>query len=262
MKRCLLTLVLTVFLCGVLLAQTVDSYRVDRLGSGFWRIQAIKGTASTAYLVEGTREALLIDACSGQEGLADVVRQLAGSKPVTVALTHGHFDHSGGVKYFPKVHLHPADADLLPAGSPVERPSLGEGTVFDLGDKKLEVVGIPGHTPGSVAFLDRAGRYIMTGDGIGSTMVWMQISKLPLAVYLQSVKKLEDMAGGIDELYVGHHEQETTKLTRQYITDMRLVTEKVLAGSTETTPYEMGSRSGRQAVYGSARLVFNPDRLR
>ena len=42
----------------------------------------------------------------------------------------------------------------------------------------------------------------------------------------------------------------------------RTVTEKVLEGGIETAPYEMGARSGRQAVYGSAKLVFNPDRLR
>jgi hypothetical protein len=84
----------------------------------------------------------------------------------------------------------------------------------------------------------------------------------PLTTYLQSVKRLEALKDGIDELYVGHHEQEKVKLTRQYITDMRIVTEKVLDGTAETSPYEMGSRGGRQAKYGSALLVFNPDRLR
>jgi hypothetical protein len=102
----------------------------------------------------------------------------------------------------------------------------------------------------------------MTGDGIGSSMVWMQISPLPLTVYLESVRKLEAMKAAFDDLYVGHHEQELVKLTPQYVTDMRTVTEKVLDGSIESAPYEMGARSGRQAVYGSARLVFNPDRLR
>jgi len=61
---------------------------------------------------------------------------------------------------------------------------------------------------------------------------------------------------------VGHHEQEKVKLTPQYITDMRIVTEKVLDGTIETSPYPMGNRGGMQARYGSALLVFNPDRLR
>ncbi len=243
--------------------QAAENYRVDGLGKGLWRIQAIKGTLSTAYIIEGDSRVLVIDACTGQEGFKEIVQQLAGSKPVTLALTHGHGDHSGGAKYFPQVYVHPADAASLPASLATGRRDLAEGTVFDLGGRKVEVIVIAGHTPGSVAFFDRAGRYMITGDGIGSTMVWMQIgSSLPLTAYLASVRKLEAMKDAIDELYVGHHEQEVMKLTRQYITDMRIVTEKVLDGSIETSPYEMGSRSGRQARYGSATLVFNPDRLR
>jgi hydroxyacylglutathione hydrolase len=257
-----LAVLVSLLACAELSAEPADNYRVDVLGKGLWRIQAITGTASTAYLVEGTREALLIDTCTGQEGLKAAVAGLVGAKPVTVALTHGHFDHSGGIKYFPEVRVHLADRGLLPKDAATTLRDLEDGAVLDLGGKKIEVIGIPGHTPGSVVFLDRAGRYAMTGDGIGSTMVWMQISNLPLTVYLASVKKLEAMKDAIDDLYVGHHEQELVKLTRQYITDMRIVTEKVLDGSAETSPYEMGTRSGRQATFGSARLVFNPDRLR
>ncbi len=242
----------------------LENYRVDPLGKGLWRIQAIKGTLSTAYLVEGSERALVIDSCTGQEGLKEIVQQLVGGKPVALALTHGHGDHSGGTKYFAEVYVHPGDASMLPANAAgVKRLDLADGMKIDLGGRTIEVVGIAGHTPGSVAFFDRAGRYIMTGDGIGSTMVWMQIQGcLPLAAYLEAVKKLEAMKEGIDELFVGHHEQETVKLTREYITDMRVVTERVLAGAIESSPYEMGAFSGRQARYGSARLVFNPDRLR
>jgi hydroxyacylglutathione hydrolase len=262
MKRAL-TLLALLAACAAVGAQPAENYRVDPLGKGLWRIQAITGTLSTAYLVEGAREAILVDSCTGQEGLRAVVEKLVGHKPVSVALTHGHGDHSGGVKYFSEVRLHEGDVPLLPKDAGAVRRFLKDGDVIDLGGRRLEVVTIPGHTAGSVAFFDRAGRYIMTGDGIGSSMVWMQISSsLPLAAYLESVKKLEAMKSGIDELYVGHHEQEAVKLTTAYITDMRTVTEKVLAGAIETTPYEMGTRSGRQATLGSARLVFNPDRLR
>ena len=243
-------------------AQLQENYRVDLLGTGFWRIQAIQGTLSTVYLIEGDKEALVIDACTGQEGLKEIVQQLIGTKPYKLALTHGHFDHSGGMKFFDEVYLHIADTSLLPKGVNTKRHYIGEGYVFDLGGQKIEVLSIPGHTPGSVAFYNRAGRYILTGDGIGSTSVWAHISNDPLTVYLASVKRLEAMKGDIDELYVGHHEQEKVKLTTQYITDMRIAAEKVLDGTIETKPYESSFRNGQQATYGSATLIFNPERLR
>jgi glycerophosphoryl diester phosphodiesterase len=244
-----------------LIAQPDLNYRVDTLDKGFWRIQAVKGTLSTVYLIEGTREALVIDACSGQQDLQEIVQQLIGNKPVKLALTHGHFDHSGGMKFFPEVYVHKADTFLLPKGSNSVLHFIDEGDVFDLGGQRIEVIAIPGHTPGSVVFFNRNARYLLTGDGIGSSMVWMQISSLPLTVYLASVKKLEAMRNDIDSLYVGHHEREAVRLTPQYITDMRIVTEKVLSGNIETSGYKMGNRSGRQAVYNSATLVYNPARL-
>lgn len=262
MKKTLLSILLFALLISRIFAQLSENYRVDVLGKGLWRIQAIKGTLSTAYLIEGSKEAILIDACTGQEGLKEVVSELIGKKPCKLALTHGHGDHSGGMKYFPEVYLHAADTGLLPKGLKTIRHYISEGYIFDLGDQKLEVISIPGHSPGSVVFFNRAARYMFTGDGIGSSMVWAQISKDPLTVYLASVKKLEAMKSEVDELYVGHHEQEKVKLTPQYITDMRIVTEKILDGSIETSRYEMGARSGMQATYGSARVIYNPDNLR
>ena len=151
------------------------------------------GTLSTVYLIEGSKSALVIDACTGQEGLKEIVDDLIGTKPVKLALTHGHFDHSGGMKYFPEVYVHESDTGLLPKALSTVRHYIGEGYVFDLGDKKIEVISIPGHTPGSVAFFNRAERYMLTGDAIGSTMVWAQISTDPLTVLLGSLRRLEEM---------------------------------------------------------------------
>lgn len=262
MKKSLVTLLFLLLLIAGLTAQVSENYRVDVLGKGLWRIQAIKGTLSTAYLIEGSKEALLIDACTGQEGLKEIVFGLVGNKPTNLALTHGHGDHSGGMKYFDKVYLHVADTGLLQKGVKALRHYISDGYVFDLGDVKLEIISIPGHSPGSVVFFNRTARYMMTGDGIGSGMVWAQISNNPLVVYLASVRKLETMKSEVDDIYVGHHEQEKDRLTPQYITDMRIVTEKVLDGSIETSRYEMGARSGMQATYGSARVIFNPGNLR
>jgi glyoxylase-like metal-dependent hydrolase (beta-lactamase superfamily II) len=41
---------------------------------------------------------------------------------------------------------------------------LGEGDLVDLGDRVFEVLHVPGHTAGSVAFWDPAGGLLFTGD--------------------------------------------------------------------------------------------------
>lgn len=250
-----------VFCCYTLSAANTGNYKTEKLGDRFWRVQAVQGTLSTVYVLEGNTSAIVIDACTGQEGLKEIVDSLVGTKPVKLALTHGHFDHSGGMKYFREVYVHQADTALLPKGVATKLIFMKDGDVFDLGNRKLEVISIPGHTPGSVVFFNRAERFMLTGDGIGSTSVWAQISTDPLTVLLASLRKLEAMKPLIDAIYVGHHEQEKVKLTPDYITDMRIVTEKVLAGTIPTSRYEMGARSGQQATYGAATLVFNPANL-
>ena len=66
-----------------------------------------------AFLVEGEEKAALIDTGCGIGHLADTVRELT-DKPLIILVTHGHFDHDGGVKQFPgvPVYLHSADGQL------------------------------------------------------------------------------------------------------------------------------------------------------
>ena len=63
-----------------------------------------------AFLVEGEERAALIDTGTGIGNLHEVVRELT-DKPLVILITHGHFDHDGGVKQFPDVpiYLHPED---------------------------------------------------------------------------------------------------------------------------------------------------------
>ena len=63
---------------------------------------------TTMYLVEGDTAALLIDTGTKCRDLDKIAAKLT-DKPLRVALTHCHYDHSGGVHYFPEVYMHPAD---------------------------------------------------------------------------------------------------------------------------------------------------------
>ena len=56
------------------------------------------------YLVEGEGRALLIDAGCGVGNIAAYVGTLT-ALPLTVVLTHGHYDHCGGMYRFDEVYL-------------------------------------------------------------------------------------------------------------------------------------------------------------
>lgn len=64
-----------------------------------------------SYLACGTKRAALIDTGCGIAGLRDYVASLT-ALPMTVLMTHGHFDHAGGVGEFDEVYLASEDMEL------------------------------------------------------------------------------------------------------------------------------------------------------
>ena len=78
-----------------------------------------------------------------------------------ILLTHGHFDHVGGVKALAQatgcpVYLCREDLAMPPdmtAGELYYTHTYGEGDVLELSGLTLRVMHTPGHTPGSVCLL-------------------------------------------------------------------------------------------------------------
>lgn len=78
-----------------------------------------------------------------------------------ILLTHGHFDHVGGVRQLAAdtgcdVYLCAEDLTLpsqLTAGSLYYTKTYGDGTVLRLAGLEISVLATPGHTPGSVCLL-------------------------------------------------------------------------------------------------------------
>ena len=141
------------------------------------------------YIVwlSGRRDALVIDPGDEGEKILEGMGAM-GVAPGAVLLTHGHFDHTGGLTAFSGApfYLHPDDLPMLndPAlnagfmtGDSRPRPDgalpLTEGETMSLCGMSVRVLHTPGHTPGSVCFLveDQA---LFTGDtlferGVGRT---------------------------------------------------------------------------------------------
>jgi glyoxylase-like metal-dependent hydrolase (beta-lactamase superfamily II) len=121
----------------------------------------------------GRTDALVIDPGLEPELILDFLRQ-EGLTPALVLNTHGHADHIGGnaalKQAFPEAPLligvneehllGNAMANLsAPFGMPITSPPadrlLREGDVVEAAGIRLEVLDVPGHSPGHVVFVYR-----------------------------------------------------------------------------------------------------------
>ena len=123
-----------------------------------------------SYLVASEGKAVVIDALRHLEPYLALARSI-GVTIEAVMDTHCHADHiSGGKSLAARIgasyYLHPYDGihplDLLPLTIPYE--FLRGGQKFAVARRTLEVLHIPGHTLGMVAF--RLDDYLFAGDSI------------------------------------------------------------------------------------------------
>jgi hydroxyacylglutathione hydrolase len=261
-------------------------FTARKVAEGVWCID--DHGSDNMYLVEGARQALLIDTGLGVAKLADFVKTLT-SLPAVVVNTHGHPDHGGGNFLFPSVHAHPLDFDAIKAvgtkesrqrtlermmrGAPApdmisveeaarmpaaELVPVKDGQVFDLGGRKLEVIEQPGHTPGEIVLLDAANRLLFTGDN-DNVLVWLFLPTCrPLEVYLQSLEKLKRRDGEFDTILPGHG----TPLPKSFLADQIACVESILDGSCKGEPYQSFAGNGLVCKHGSATVAFDPGNLR
>jgi glyoxylase-like metal-dependent hydrolase (beta-lactamase superfamily II) len=146
------------------------------------------------WLIEGPEKAFLIDTGFGIGDLPGLLKEIIGDKPVIVSNTHSHFDHAYGNFWFDKVYCHEYEAPLLTSKMnphiwdylfdengrgrwcdfdkedlvpfrEYEICGVPGGFKFNLGGNyEIELVFLPGHSPGHAAFLDRQNRILFAGD--------------------------------------------------------------------------------------------------
>ncbi|MDW7649987.1 MAG: MBL fold metallo-hydrolase [Bacillota bacterium] len=133
---------------------------------------------TNTYILAHQNEAIVIDPAS--EEINHFLRR-ENLKPVTILLTHGHFDHIAELATlhveYPgvKILIHPGDAEMLSdpeknlsvyfnqiISADVPWEPLQDGDLLLFGTIEIEVIATPGHSPGSVCF--HTGNLLFTGD--------------------------------------------------------------------------------------------------
>ncbi len=149
-----------------------------------------------SYLLLGAGQALLIDTGLGIGNIREVVDGIT-DLPVKVVTTHVHWDHIGGHRFFNDIAVHGGDLEWLRSGLPlsmesikaglmkepfaIEPPAdfdlktyrvytgepariLTEGDFMDIGNRKINAIHTPGHSPGHICLYESDRGYIYTGD--------------------------------------------------------------------------------------------------
>lgn len=74
----------------------------------------------------------------------------------------------------------------------VTRP-LSDGDVIDLGDRRLRVVHLPGHTPGSIALLDEELHWLYSGDVVYDGELLDELRGADIPAYVGSMRRLLEL---------------------------------------------------------------------
>lgn len=196
-----------------------------------------------SYLVVGRDRAALVDTGMGIGELKKLVEEFT-RLPLMVVNTHSHYDHIAQNYLFENVAIFDAPSARQAAkngcSSEVMLPLLEKGLVWkslpvdfdsahyhvppftvtrwlndsdlnDLGDRRLEVIHTPGHSPDSICLLDRDARLLWTGDTYYPGPICLHLPGSDLDEFIESYEKLLTLSEHYNMLIPSHNEPYVSK---------------------------------------------------
>jgi len=216
-----------------------DWYEVYKLLDNTYAIyEPYQFEEAISYLVIGEEKAVMIDTGTGIGDLKKTISELT-SLPVSVVNTHIHWDQIGNNSQFDEILIYNSLESItklytgfnndflrghifgesvwkpLPEGFdpetwriPPVKPTklLEDGMVLDLGNRNLEVIHTPGHSPDSICLLDKNNKLLFTGDLYYSGPLYAFEEDVSINNYMSSLERLLKRRDEFDNLCPSHNE--------------------------------------------------------
>ena len=210
-------------------------FTIEKIDAQTFAISEYKHWEEThCYLLCGQERAILIDTGLGVSNIKKVVDTLT-KLPVMAVTTHVHWDHIGGHRYFDNIAVHESEKNWISVKFPIplqvvknnltkfpcEFPTefdidnykifkgkpqrvFSDGDLLDLGNRKIQVVHTPGHSPGHCCFYESDREYLFSGDLIYKGCLYAFYPTTDPQLFYNSIKRVQRYK--ITRILPGHHQ--------------------------------------------------------
>ncbi len=237
------------------------------------------------FLIVGTKAAIVYDSMFGYGNLRKFCEKVT-DRPLLLVNSHFHGDHAAGNFDFDSCYIHAFDlpgiyqgfaktrAELLQRAVETAKPEflshlrpeemceprpmkafpLFDGDVFDIGDRRLTVIHVGGHSPGSIMLLDPQYHIAYSGDTCNNdTIVKRGMYGDSIEEYLAGLLHLRRYTDGIRYLFGGHED-----FPASIIDEGIELCRRILAGTDDhaeyVVPFPPGSKT--KVLFGARMSSF------